>query len=297
MSGDAPCTHPRKRHLGCSTKKRSGAPSAIKRSLTGGFFLACRIERLIPLTALALIACIATILNPDNGPLFMVAGDPNAAVGTTIGFVGDVIVPGHVAESVLRASLVYTIAWIPAAAIMGITVVGVGAAEPTAQLSQAKGIPGGATALGQAVPQTTLFAIAYLLSHIAAFVLKTLAHGVPLTEAAWGLAAGTMLSSCLLLCAIYTMSALIAAICRMPLLALFLSLLLNIGPLLAYPRAYIAGNAPMTAWMSPTVWLMHTCSLNISEASLVAGAAAGAGICVIASVLTYAICNCQEASR
>ena len=297
MSGDAPCTHPRKRHLGCSTKKRSEAPSAIKRSLTGGFFLACRIERLIPLTALALITCIATILNPDNGPLFMVAGDPNAAVGTTIGFVGDVIVPGHVAESVLRASLVYTIAWIPAAAIMGITVVGVGAAEPTAQLSQAKGIPGGATVLGQAVPQTTLFAIAYLLSHIAAFVLKTLAHGVPLTEAAWGLAAGTMLSSCLLLCAIYTMSALIAAICRMPLLALFLSLLLNIGPLLAYPRAYIAGNAPMAAWMSPTVWLMHTCSLNISEASLVAGAAAGAGICVIASVLTYAICNCQEASR
>lgn len=297
MSGDAPCTHPRKRRSRCSTKKRSGAPSAIKRSLTGGFFLACRIERLIPLTALALITCIATILNPDNGPLFMVAGDPNAAVGTTIGFAGDVIVPGHVAESVLRASLVYTIAWIPAAAIMGITVVGVGAAEPTAQLSQAKGIPGGATVLGQAVPQTTLFAIAYLLSHIAAFVLKTLAHGVPLTEAAWGLAAGTMLSSCLLLCAIYTMSALIAAICRMPLLALFLSLLLNIGPLLAYPRAYIAGNAPMTAWMSPTVWLMHTCSLNISEASLVAGAAAGAGICVIASVLTYAICNCQEASR
>lgn len=297
MSGDAPCTHPRKRHLGCSTKKRSGTPSAIKRSLTGGFFLACRIERLIPLTALALITCIATILNPDNGPLFMVAGDPNAAVGTTIGFAGDVIVPGHVAESVLRASLVYTIAWIPAAAIAGVTAAGVGIAETTAQLSQAKGIPGGATVLGQAVPQTTLFAIAYLLSHIAAFVLKTLAYGVPLTEAAWGLAAGTMLSSCLLLCAIHTMSALIAAVCRMPLLALFLSLLLNIGPLLAYPRAYIAGNAPIAAWMSPTVWLMHTCSLNISEASLVAGAAAGAGICVIASVLTYAICNCQEAPR
>ena len=297
MSSNAPCTHPRKRHLGCSIKKRSGAPSAIKRSLTGGFFLACRIDRLIPLAALCLITCIATILNPDNGPLFMVAGDPNAAVGTTIGFVGDVIIPGHVAESVLRASLVYTIAWIPAAAIMGVTVTGVGAAEPTAQLSQAKGIPGGATVLGQAVPQTTLFAIAYLLSHIAAFVLKTLAYGVPLTEAAWGLAAATMLSSCLLLCAIHTMSALIAAVCRMPLLALFLSLLLNIGPLLAYPRAYIAGNAPMAAWVSPTVWLMHTCSLNISEASLVAGAAAGAGICVIASVLTYAICNCQEASR
>lgn len=297
MSSNAPYTHRRKRRFGCQTKKRSGAPSALKRSLTGGFFLACRIDRLIPLAALCLITCIATILNPDNGPLFMVAGDPNAAVGTTIGFVGDVIIPGHVAESVLRASLVYTIAWIPAAAIMGVTVTGVGAAEPTAQLAQAKGIPGGATVLGQAVPQTTLFAIAYLLSHIAAFVLKTLAHGVPLTEAAWGLAAGTMLSSCLLLCAIYTMSALIAAICRMPLLALFLSLLLNIGPLLAYPRAYIAGNAPMAAWMSPTVWLMHTCSLNISEASLVAGAAAGAGICVIASVLTYAICNCQEASR
>lgn len=297
MSSNAPYTHRRKRRFGCQTKKRSGAPSALKRSLTGGFFLACRIDRLIPLAALCLITCIATILNPDNGPLFMVAGDPNAAVGTTIGFVGDVIIPGHVAESVLRASLVYTIAWIPAAAIMGVTVTGVGAAEPTAQLSQAKGIPGGATVLGQAVPQTTLFAIAYLLSHIAAFVLKTLAYGVPLTEAAWGLAAGTMLSSCLLLCAIHTMSALIAAVCRMPLLALFLSLLLNIGPLLAYPRAHIAGNAPMTAWMSPTVWLMHTCSLNISEASLVAGAAAGAGICVIASVLTYAICNCQEASR
>ena len=297
MSGDAPCTHPRKRHLGCSTKKRSGTPSAIKRSLTGGFFLACRIERLIPLTALALITCIATILNPDNGPLFMVAGDPNAAVGTTIGFAGDIIVPGHVAESVLRASLVYTIAWIPAAAIMGVTAVGIGTAETTAQLSQAKGVPGGATVLGRAVPQATLFAIAYLLLCIAAFVLKTLAHGVPLTEAAWGLVAETMFSNCLLLCAIHTMSALIAAVCRTPLLALLLSLLLSIGPLLAYPRAYIAGNAPMIAWLSPTVRLMHTCSLNISEASLSAGAAVGAGICVIASVLTYAICNCQEACR
>lgn len=297
MSGDAPCTHPRKRHLGCSIKKRSGAPSAIKRSLTGGLFLACRIERLIPLTALALIACIATILNPDNGPLFMVAGDPNAAVGTTIGFVGDVIVPGHVAESVLRASLVYTIAWIPAAAIMGVTAVGVGTAETTAQLSQAKGVPGGAAALARVMPQTIALSLAYFLSCAGAFAFKTLTYGPPLTGTAWGTALAIILTSCLLLCAIYTMSALIAAICRMPLLALFLSLLLNIGPLLAYPRAYIAGNAPMAAWMSPTVWLMHTCSLNISEASLVAGAAAGAGICVIASVLTYAICNCQEACR
>lgn len=297
MSGNAPCTHRRKRRSGCQTKRRLGAPSAFKRSLTGGFFLACRIERLIPLTALALITCITAILNPDNGPLFMVAGDPNAAVGTTIGFVGDVIVPGHVAESVLRASLVYTIAWIPAAAIMGVTAVGIGTAEPTAQLSQAKGVPGGAMVLGRAVPQATLLAIAHLLSCIAAFVLKALAHGVPPTEAAWGLATGAMLSNCLLLCAIYTMSALIASVCRMPLLALFLSLLLNIGPLLAYPRAYIAGNAPMIAWLSPTVRLMHTCSLNISEASLSAGAAVGAGICVIASVLTYAICNCQEACR
>lgn len=297
MSGDAPCTHPRKRHLGCSTKKHSGAPSAIKRSLTGGFFLACRIERLIPLTALALIACIATILNPDNGPLFMVAGDPNAAVGTTIGFVGDVIVPGHVAESVLRASLVYTIAWIPAAAIAGVTAAGVGIAETTAQLSQAKGMPGGAAVLARVIPQTIALSLAYFLSCTGAFAFKTLTYGPPLTGTAWGTALAIILTNCLLLCAIHTMSALIAAVCRMPLLALFLSLLLNIGPLLAYPRAYIAGNAPMTAWMSPTVWLMHTCSLNISEASLVAGAAAGAGICVIASVLTYAICNCQEASR
>lgn len=199
MSSNAPYTHRRKWRFGCQAKKRSGAPSALKRSLTGGFFLACRIDRLIPLAALCLITCIATILNPDNGPLFMVAGDPNAAVGTTIGFVGDVIIPGHVAESVL--------------------------------------------------------------------------------------------------CAIHLASALIAAVCRMPLLALFLSLLISIGPLLAYPRAYIAGSTPMVAWMSPAVRLMHTCSLNISEASLAAGAAVGAGICVVASILTYAICSCQEACR
>ena len=298
MSGDAPCTHPRKRHLGCSTKKRSGTPSAIKRSLTGGFFLACRIERLIPLTALALITCIATILNPDNGPLFMVAGDPNAAVGTTIGFVGDIIVPGHVAESVLRASLVYTIAWIPAAAITGVTAVGVGVAETTAQLSQAKGIPGGAAVLAQVIPQTIVRYRLHISFHTRALcAFKTLRTARRSPDRMGVRRSQSILTNCLLLCAIYTMSALIAAICRMPLLALFLSLLLNIGPLLAYPRAYIAGNAPMTAWMSPTVWLMHTCSLNISEASLVAGAAAGAGICVIASVLTYAICNCQEASR
>ena len=297
MSGNAPCTHRRKRRLGCQTKKRLGAPSSLKRSLASGFFLACRIERLAPLAALCLITCIATILNPDNGPLFMVAGDPNAAVGTTIGFVGNVIVPGRVAESVLRASLVYTIAWIPAAAIMGATAVGIGTAETTAQLSQAKGMPGGAAVLARVMPQAITLSLAYFLSCAGAFTLKALAYGMPPTEAAWGTALAITLTICLLLCAIYTMSALIAAVCRMPLLALFLSLLLNIGPLLAYPRAYIAGNAPMAAWMSPTVWLMHTCSLNISEASLVAGAAAGAGICVIASVLTYAICNCQEACR
>lgn len=297
MSGDAPCTHPRKRRLGCSTKKRSGAPSAIKRSLTGGFFLACRIERLIPLTALALITCIATILNPDNGPLFMVAGDPNATVGGTIGFVGDVIVPGRMAESVLRASLVYTIVWIPAATIAGVTAVGIGTAEMTAQLSQAKGVPGGAVGLARVTPQTIALSLAYFLSCTGAFAFKTLTYGAPLTGTAWGTALAIILTNCLLLCAIHTMSALIAAVCRMPLLALFLSLLLSIGPLLAYPRAYIAGSTPMVAWMNPTVWLMHTCSLNTPGALPVMSAAVGAGTCVIASVLTYAICNCQEACR
>lgn len=227
----------------------------------------------------------------------MVAGDPNAAVGTTIGFVGDVIIPGHVAESALRASLVYTIAWIPAAAIMGVTAVGVGTAETTAQLSQAKSVPGGAAALARVIPQTIALSLAYFLSCAVAFTLKTLTFGPPLTEAAWGTALAITLTNCLLLCAIHLASALIAAVCRLPLLALFLSLLISIGPLLAYPRAYIAGSTPMVAWMSPTVRLMHTCSLNISEASLAAGAAVGAGICVVTSILTYAICSCQEACR
>lgn len=224
MSSNAPYTHRRKWRFGCQTKKRSGAPSALKRSLTGGFFLACRIDRLIPLAALCLITCIATILNPDNGPLFMVAGDPNAAVGTTIGFVGDVIIPGHVAESALRASLVYTIAWIPAAAIMGVTAVGVGTAETTARLSQAKGVPGGAAALARVIPQTIALSLAYFLSCAVAFTLKTLTFGPPLTEAAWGTALAITLTNCLLLCAIHLASALIAAVCRLPLLALFLSL-------------------------------------------------------------------------
>lgn len=241
MSSNAPYTHRRKWRFGCQTKKRSGAPSALKRSLTGGFFLACRIDRLIPLAALCLITCIATILNPDNGPLFMVAGDPNAAVGTTIGFVGDVIIPGHVAESALRASLVYTIAWIPAAAIMGVTAVGVGTAETTAQLSQAKSVPGGAAALARVIPQTIALSLAYFLSCAVAFTLKTLTFGPPLTEAAWGTALAITLTNCLLLCAIHLASALIAAVCRLPLLALFLSLLISIGPLLAYPKGVHRG--------------------------------------------------------
>lgn len=276
----------------------NGLPSTatIKRSLASGFFLACRPERLAPLALLALLTCVATVLSPDDGPLFMVAGDPNAAVGATIGFVGDVIVPGHVSESVLRASLVYTIAWIPAAAILGVTVVGMGTAEPTAQLSQAKGVPGGAAVLGQAVSQTAMFAIAHLLSCIAAFTLKTLAYGAPLA-ATWGLATGTILTNCLLLCAIHLTAALIAAVFRAPLPALFLSLLLGIGPLLAYPRAYIAGSVSAAAWMSPVVWLMHTCSLNMSEVSLAAGAAAGASTCVVASILMYTVCTSQEACR
>lgn len=297
MPSNAPCTHCRKRRSEHQPKKREGAPGAFKRSLTSGLFLTCRIERLIPLAALTLITCVATIWNPDNGPLFMVAGDPNAAVGDTIGFIGDVIVPGRVAESVLRASLVYTIAWIPAVAIMGVTAVGTGTAEPTAQLSQAKGVPGGTAVLARVIPQAFLLSLAYFLSCTGAFALKTLACGMPLTETAWGAALAIILTNCLLLCAIHMISALIAAACRTPLFALFLSLLLSIGPLLAYPRAHIAGNAPMIAWMSPTVHLMHTCSLNVPGALLVVSAAVGAGICVTTSILTYAICNCQEACR
>ena len=297
MSSNAPYTHRRKWRFGCQTKKRSGAPAAVKRFLTSGLFLTCRIDRLIPLAALALVTCIATILSPENGPLFMVAGDPNATVGGTIGFVGDVIVPGRVAESVLRASLVYTIVWIPAATIAGVTAVGLGITETTAQLSPAKGMPGGAAVLARVIPQTVALSLAYFLSCTGAFAFKTLTYGPPLTDTAWGTALAIILTNCLLLCATHTMSALIAAVCRMPLLALFLSLLISIGPLLAYPRAYIAGSTPMVAWMSPTVRLMHTCSLNISEASLAAGAAVGAGICVVASILTYAICSCQGACR
>jgi len=249
-----------------------------------------------PVALIALLTCTATVLSPEGGPLFMVAGDPNGTVGITIGFVGNIIGHAHVAESAVRASLVYTVAWIPAAAILGVATIGEGVASKSAQLSQAKGMPGGAVILARVTPQAMAIAVAYLLSCGIACAAKSAAYGIA-SNAAWQVALAVIPTNCLLLCAVYLMSACVAAICRMPLFAILLALLVHIGPLLTYPRAYVAGVSPEIARASPVVWLMHTCSLNIAGPTFAFGAMVAAGICIASATLIYLVCNRQEACR
>lgn len=104
-------------------------------------------------------------------------------------------------------------------------------------------------------------------------------------------------TNCLLLCAVYLTSACVTAICRMPLFAILLALLVHIGPLLVYPRAYVAGTSPEIAWASPVVWLMHTCSLNMAGPTFAFGAMVAAGICIASVALMYLVCNRQETCR
>ena len=284
------------------TTRRHGVPhrqnshSALRRALASEIFLARRIERMMPVTLIALLTCTATVLSPEGGPLFMVAGDPNGTAGVTIGFIGNIIDHTHVAESAVRASLVYTVAWIPAAAILGVTAIGEGVASNSAQISQAKGMPGGAVILARVTPQAMTIAAAYLISCGIAFAATSAAYGIA-SNAAWQVALAVIPKNCLLLCAVYLTSACVTAICRMPLFAILLALLVHIGPLLAYPRAYVAGTSPEIAWASPVVWLMHTCSLNMAGPTFAFGAMVAAGICIASVALMYLVCNRQEACR
>lgn len=284
------------------TTRRHGVPhrqnshSALRRALASEIFLARRIERMMPVTLIALLTCTATVLSPEGGPLFMVAGDPNGTAGVTIGFIGNIIDHTHVAESAVRASLVYTVAWIPAAAILGVTAIGEGVASNSAQISQAKGMPGGAVILARVTPQAMTIAAAYLISCGIAFAATSAAYGIA-SNAAWQVALAVIPTNCLLLCAVYLTSACVTTICRMPLFAILLALLVHIGPLLAYPRAYVAGTSPEIAWASPVVWLMHTCSLNMAGPTFAFGAMVAAGICIASVALMYLVCNRQEACR
>lgn len=275
---------------------RQNSDSALRCALISEIFLASRIERMAPVALIALLTCTATILSPEGGPLFMVAGDPNGTMGVTIGFIGNVIDHTHVAESAVRASLVYTVVWIPAAVILGITAIGEGVASNSAQISQAKGMPGGAVILARVTPQAMTIAVAYLLSCGIAFAATSAAYGIA-SNVTWQVAFAVISTNCLLLCAIYFASACVAAICRMPLLAILLALLLHIGPLLAYPRAYVTGTSPEIAWASPVVWLMHTCSLNMAGPTFAFGAMVAASICIASVALMYLACNRQEACR
>ena len=275
---------------------RQNSHSALRRALASEIFLARRIERMMPVTLIALLTCTATFLSPEGGPLFMVAGDPNGTAGATIGFIGNIIDRTHVAESAVRASLVYTVAWIPAAAILGVTAIGEGVASKSAQLSQAKGMPGGAVILAKVAPQAMAIAAAYLLSCGIAYAATSAAYGIA-SNAAWQVALAVIPTNCLLLCAVYLTSACVTAICRMPLFAILLALLVHIGPLLVYPRAYVAGTSPEIAWASPAVWLMHTCSLNMAGPTFAFGAMVAAGICIASVALMYLVCNRQEACR
>lgn len=251
---------------------------------------------MMPVALIALLTCTATVLSPEGGPLFMVAGDPNGTVGVTIGFIGNIIDHTHVAESAVRASLVYTVAWIPAAAILGVTAIGEGVASNSAQISQAKGMPGGAVILARVTPQAMTIAAAYLISCGIAFAAKSAAYGIA-SNVTWQVALTVLTTNCLLLCAIYLASACVTAICRIPLFAILLALLLHIGSLLAHPRAYVAGTSPEIAWASPVVWLMHTCSLNMAGPTFAFGAMVAAGICIASMALMYLACNRQEACR
>lgn len=275
---------------------RQNSDSALRCALISEIFLASRIERMAPVALIALLTCTATILSPEGGPLFMVAGDPNGTMGVTIGFIGNVIDHTHVAESAVRASLVYTVVLIPAAVILGITAIGEGVASNSAQISQAKGMPGGAVILARVTPQAMTIAVAYLLSCGIAFAATSAAYGIA-SNVTWQVAFAVITTNCLLLCAIYFASACVAAICRMPLLAILLALLLHIGPLLAYPRAYVTGTSPEIAWASPVVWLMHTCSLNMAGPTFAFGAMVAASICIASVALMYLACNRQEACR
>ena len=233
----------------------------------------------------------------EYGPLFMVAGDINGPVGDSIGFIGNILDPEHIAESAVRSSFCYTAFWIPFVAIMGVCAVGEGIKGLQSQLSVAHGVSGGSSTLARALVNVICIPPFYFLSCLPGFLAKMFLYDAPISMNSIRLFLIYLIVNSFILCALFAMSSLVASMLRPAVASTLLSILPHLGALLSYPSNYAMGNASPLWWTSPATWLMHSCSLNLSQPATLLALIYSLAVLAISFALTYVVCCHQEAHR
>lgn len=269
----------------------------IARSVASELYITKRRRGFLPYAGAAVLLAVAGMVPSEYGPLFMAAGDINGPVGDSIGFIGTVLDPEHIAESAVRAAFCYTVFWIPFVAIMGVCAVGEGIKDPQSQLSVAHGVPGGSSTLARSLVHVTCIPPFYLLSCLPGFLAKMFQYSAPISMNSICLFLIYLIVNSFILCALFTMSSLIACMLRPVVASTFLSILPHLGTLLSYPSNFAMGNASPLWWASPATWLMHSCSLNLSQPATLIALIYSLAVLSISFVLIYVACCHQEAHR
>lgn len=250
----------------------------------------------LPYTGIAVLLGIASLIPTEYGPLFMAAGDIDGMVGDSIGFIGNIPYPHNTVESTIRSTFCFTVFWIPFTAIMGACAIGEGLKDPRIQLSVSRGVSGGTRCLARALVHVACIPPFYLLSCLPAFLVKLLLqHNQAISPSAAWLFFIYAAANAFLLCAVFTVSGLIASIIRSSIASTFLSLLPHLGTLLSYPSQYALGSTSKLWWMCPTTWLMHSCSLNLPRQMPPIAIAYSSVLIAISLVLLYVVSSHQEA--
>lgn len=251
----------------------------------------------LPYVGAATLLAVAGMVPSEYGPLFMVAGDINGPVGDSIGFIGNILDPEHIAESAVRSSFCYTVFWIPFVAIMGVCAVGEGIKGLQSQLSVAHGVSGGSSTLARALVNVICIPPFYLLSCLPGFLAKMFLYDAPISMNSIHLFLIYLIVNSFILCALFAMSSLVAIMLRPAVASTLLSILPHLGAMLSYPSNYAMGNASPLWWTSPATWLMHSCSLNLSQPATLLALIYSLAVLAISFALIYVVCCHQEAHR
>lgn len=262
----------------------------------------CSSWAIATVAAIAVVLAALTISSPADevgGPMFMMAGGAPETIGGAIGFIGNVIDDNEVAASAARTAFVYTVLWIPVAAVYGVAAFSPDFACGAARVSRARGAslaaPGCARMLTAFVP----LALLYVAACSAAFAFKSAQYGVVAGFSDW---AGFLLAAwvnALLLCSVAAWSAAFYAVVRGAFGAAIVQLGLVVIVLLGYPSAYgsaaAAGAAsPVFPWcLSPVFHIMNVSSLCAQGAGLLAPAIYSVASCALA----FAVCGVALRAR
>lgn len=251
----------------------------------------CSSRAVVTVASIAVALAALTMTSPadaNGGPMFMMAGGAPEVIGGAIGFIGNVIDGDAVAASAARTAFVYTVLWIPVAAVYGVAAFSLDFGCGAARVSKARGASLGASGCARMLASFVPLALFYVAACSASFAFKAAQYGAAAGLSDW---TGFLFAACtnaLLLCSVAAWSAAIYAVVRGTFGAAIIQLGLAVIVLLGYPSAYgsaVAASStdPIFPWcLSPVFHLMNVSSLCAQGTGLLAPAVYSVASCTLA---------------